>query len=281
MSLPTPYRWRPAPAIWVSVAVQAAALACLVVAPRLWPWVLAVVAANHGLLGLAGMWPRGGLIGANLARLPAARAAGQVVLTFDDGPHPEVTPAVLDLLDRFGASASFFCVGHRVAAHPALARDILRRGHSLENHTQTHPPGFACFGPWRLRRELAATQRELVAVGATPRWFRAPMGLRTPLLDPVLARLGLRYVAWSRRGHDTISGDAAGVLRRLTRGLREGDILLLHDGYFARTRDGQPVVLAVLPKLLEALRQQGLQAVSLPVALGQDAPAAPIRLAAE
>jgi hypothetical protein len=83
------------------------------------------------------------------------------------------------------------------------------------------------------------------------------------LLDPVLSRLDLRLVSWTRRGFDTVNGDADSVCRRLTHRLRGGEILLLHDGHAARTRSGSPVILEVLPRLLAALALAGLKPVTL------------------
>lgn len=102
--------------------------------------------------------------------------------------------------------------------------------------------------------------------------FRAPAGLRSPLLDPVLARLGLRLVAWTRRGFDTRSADPATVSRRLMTGLQAGDILLLHDGSSARSPAGVPVIVAVLPALLEAVAAAGLRLVTLADALQCEKP---------
>jgi peptidoglycan/xylan/chitin deacetylase (PgdA/CDA1 family) len=112
-------------------------------------------------------------------------------------------------------------------------------------------------------------QQVLAAIaGRPPSFFRAPVGLRSPLLDPVLAGSGLRYVSWTRRGLDGVSRDPALVLQRLTRDLAAGDVLLLHDSGRKLTRDGEPVVLAVLPALLERLAAAGLRSVSLPAACG-------------
>ena len=125
--------WRPAPAIALSLLLHAAGVAALVLQPRLWPWVLGGLVANHLLLSASVLWPRGRILGPNLVRLPAAAAArNEVSLNFDDGPDPEVTPRVLDLLDRHQAKASFFCIGEKAAAHPDLVREIARRGHSVE-----------------------------------------------------------------------------------------------------------------------------------------------------
>ncbi|HYS77092.1 MAG TPA: polysaccharide deacetylase family protein [Burkholderiales bacterium] len=250
-------RWRPAPAIHVSVFLHAAAAVWLAAHPPAWPWALGVLGANHVALFLAVLWPRGQLLGPNLVRLPApAVRRREIALTFDDGPDPEVTPRVLELLDRFRAKASFFCIGEKAAAYPELVKEIARRGHSVENHSYHHHQAFAFFGISRLRREVDAAQATVAAItGRPPVFFRAPAGFRSPLLDPVLAPRGLRYVSWTRRGFDAVSGDPNRILRQLTRGLSAGDVLLLHDR--------APVVLAVLPALLGQISAQGLKAVSL------------------
>jgi len=261
--------WSPTLAVRLSIALHALAGLGLLVQPSAWPWLLGAIAANHLFLGVVGMWPRSRLLGPNLTRLPASRSArGVVALSFDDGPDPDVTPRIMTLLEQHGATASFFCIGKRAEAWPEIVRDVARRGHSVENHTQRHPYAFACFGLRAMRREIDAAQITLARIsGSTPRFFRAPAGLRSPLLDPVLSRSGLRLTAWSRRGHDCVRRDPEAVLRQITSRLRDGDIVLLHDGSCARTRDGTPVVLAVLPRLLEHLQARGLRALSLPHAL--------------
>jgi peptidoglycan-N-acetylglucosamine deacetylase len=263
------YPWRPTPVVRLSMLLHAAAAVSVAAAPASWPWALGAVLGNHLFLTLAVFWPRASLLGANLARLPAQAAArGEVCITFDDGPDPEVTPQVLDLLDRHQAKASFFCVGERTLAHPDIVREIARRGHSIENHSQRHSYVFAFYGLLRFKRELEEAQAVIAGVaGRAPRYFRAPMGLRSPLLDPVLARCGLRYVSWTRRGFDSVHRDPRSVLRRLARSLAAGDILLLHDSRSARADDGTPVVLMVLPELLALIKSKGLKPVSLTRAL--------------
>ncbi len=260
-----PRRWDPAPAIRFTAFFHVGSVAALAAVPELWPPIVAGLAANHAVLFTASLLPRSQLIGRNLVRLPEAAARrGEVAITFDDGPDPEVTPRVLDLLDARGATASFFCVGERAAAAPGLVREIVRRGHSVENHSLRHSTGFGWYGPWRLRRELEGAQRALTeTAGVAPRFFRAPFGTRNPLLDPALARLGLTLASWTRRGYDTVDADAARVLHRLVEGLGGGDVLLLHDGVTVRQRRGVPTVLAVLPRLLEQLADRGLKPVSL------------------
>lgn len=246
-----------------SIGLHAAAAAAALAVPQAWPWALGGVALNHAVLAGAGMWPRSTLLGPNLRRL-AAGCRAEVALTFDDGPDPAVTPRVLDLLDRHGARASFFCIGTAARAHPHLVREIVRRGHAVENHTDRHLNRFAALPPGGLRREIAAAQATLTALAGTPPgFFRAPMGLRSPLLQPVLAELGLGLVSWTRRALDGLRGDPAAAGARLRRDLAAGDVLLLHDGRAARTPDGHPVVLAVLPDLLAALAARGLRSVTL------------------
>lgn len=264
------YPWRPAPLVWFSMLVLATCAATAAAQPALWPWALGAVAGNLLLLTAAVFWPRGRLLGANVVRLPAAAAVRkEVCLTFDDGPDAEVTPQVLDLLDRHQAKASFFCVGEKAAAHPDIVREIVRRGHSVENHSLRHSHAFAFYGMHRLRREVQSAQAVIGQITRqVPAFFRAPMGLRSPLLDPVLARCGLRYVSWTRRGLDTVDRNPQRVLRRLAGALAAGDILLLHDCGSSRTSDDDtPMVLAVLPALLQRIKARGLTSVTLPVAL--------------
>ena len=255
-------------AIQVSIVIHVLAL-LLLLHWRFWPLSLAMLAVNHLVLATAGLWPRSTLLGPNQRRLSGrAAAAGQVALTIDDGPDPLVTPQVLDLLDRFDCKATFFCIGERVTAHADLARDIARRGHQLENHTQHHPGSFSLMGPRGMRREIAQAQATIATVaGERPRYFRAPAGLRNPFLEPVLRTENLQLVSWTRRGFDTVTSDPVLVLARLTRNLRAGDILLLHDGHAARTADGSAVILKVLPGLLAAVAGARLAPVTLSGAL--------------
>lgn len=258
--------WQPGIAIRISFGIHLACVAAVLMRFEWWPWSLAVFVANHLVLALIGMWPRSQALGANMLRLPdAAIRRGEIALTFDDGPDPEITPKVLDLLDRHQAKASFFCVGEKVAAHPQVVREIVKRGHSVENHSLRHSGLFGFLFLRSLRAELGAAQDAIAAAsGRPPAFFRSPMGIRNPFLDPVIAQLGLTYISWTRRGFDTVARNPEAVLRRLTRGLAAGDILLLHD---RRTGPADPAVLEVLPALLQNIAAAGLKPVSLPMAM--------------
>jgi peptidoglycan/xylan/chitin deacetylase (PgdA/CDA1 family) len=256
--------------VGASVPLHAGALLTMAVVPHAWPWALGAIGVNQTALTLCGLRPRDRLLGPNMSRLPEAAAQrGEIALTFDDGPDPAVTPAVLDLLDRVSARASFFCVGRRAARYPDLVREIARRGHRVENHTYSHPYAFAFYAGAALSGEIARTQHLLASItGRAPAFFRAPMGFRNPLMPGAMRRFGLRYTSWTRRGHDAVDGDPKAVLRRLTRGLSAGDVLLLHDAGTARTRYGRPVVLEVLPALLDRIAERRLRAVSLTAEAG-------------
>ena len=262
-------RWQPTLLIRASIALHLLALIGVIAEPGQWRWALGAVLANHALLILVGLWPRSHWLGPNWTRLPAAATArNEIALTIDDGPDPSVTPQVLDILDRYAAQATFFCIGEKAARYPDLCREIVRRGHAVENHSQHHRHDFALLGRSGLMRELQAAQDTLTTItGQRPLFFRAPAGLRNVLLDPVLVRLGLRLASWSARGFDTRTGDVERVKNRLLRGLRAGAILLLHDGSAARTLDGVPVILEVLPAVLAAARAADLRPVTLRLAL--------------
>ena len=257
-------RWSPPFLVRLSLVVHVVAAVSLAVHPEAWAWPFGALVANHLVLGAATLWPRGSWLGPNLVRLPATAARrGEMCLSFDDGPDAVLTPLVLELLDRYQAKASFFCIGEKAEALPGLVREIARRGHSVENHSYRHRIAFALFGVSRLRREVETAQAVVTAItGRPPLFFRAPAGFRSPLLDPVLASRALRYVSWTRRGFDAVSRNPQRILRLLTSGLAAGDLLLLHDN--------TAVVLDVLPSLLEQIAARGLRSVSLATACGED-----------
>ena len=265
--LPPPllHRLLPSPLMKASALLHAGVPGLLLAAPRAWPWIAGAVIADHLALAGSGLTPRCSWLGPNVRRLPPRAAAhGSIALTIDDGPDPEVTPRVLERLAERGAPATFFCIGERVARFSDLAGEIARRGHAVENHSQRHLRRFSLLPAGAIAREIAEAQETIARVcGSPPQFFRAPAGLRNPLLEPQLARLGLKLASWTRRGFDSVSRDPPAVLARLTRGLAGGDILLLHDGNAARTAGGSPVILEVLPRLLDALSEAELTPVTL------------------
>jgi len=219
--------------------LHAAAAGGALLYPPAWAVAAGAVLANHLVLAGAGLRPRSRLLGPNWTGLTAAtRARGEIAITLDDGPNPEVTPEVLDILDDFDARASFFVVGRRLQHHMDLRREILRRGHALENPSHGHRSDFALLGPTGLRREIQDAQQAIAAAGGEARYFRAPAGVRNPLLEGQLRRQGLELVSWTRRGFNTAGRKGDRVHPRLTRELDAGDIVMLHDGHGGRTGGG-------------------------------------------
>ena len=163
---------------------------------------LAIIGGGAAVLvsfvALGALWPQSRLYCPVLTRLPTTQRA--VWLTIDDGPSDQ-TLAMLDLLDAHGAKATFFVVGERAAARPALVYEIVRRGHSLGNHSATHPARwFWALGPKRMREEIERTQAILEGItGTRPRWFRAVIGMSNPFVANALKREGLTRVAWNAR----------------------------------------------------------------------------------
>jgi peptidoglycan/xylan/chitin deacetylase (PgdA/CDA1 family) len=185
----------------------------------------------------------------------------EVWLTIDDGPDPATTPRVLDLLESHGARATFFVIGERAQCHPALVREIVRRGHAVANHTHTHPLVWFWFtGPRRTAREIDTCAAALRSAGVEPaRWFRPPAGIKNVFLFRLLTGRRLALIGWSARGRETTSRNITAPLARLKRGVRPGAILLTHE---AGTADS--VRFPVLAHLLAHLHAEGYTCVLPP-----------------
>jgi peptidoglycan/xylan/chitin deacetylase (PgdA/CDA1 family) len=196
--------------------------------------------------------PRCALFGRMIKQLP--QAGNQVLLTIDDGPHPQHTPALLDILDQHGIKALFFLVGERAAQHPQLVREIVARGHEIGNHTQTHPAGtFWMLRPARLWREIAGCQETLTALcpDHPPRFFRPPAGHHNLFTALIAHALGLRMMLWSARGFDGVLTDVPAITQRIARRLTSGAIVLIHEG--------TPVAVEVAQAVTSLLASSGLQ----------------------
>jgi len=157
----------------------------------------------------------------------------EVWLTIDDGPSPEHTTKILDLLERFNARATFFVIGTRAEKYPHLITEILSRGHEIANHTFTHPSAmFWAAGPSRVAAEIDLCAELLRSGPDRPaRFFRAPAGLKNLFVHPELQRRKMALVGWSARGFDTVRRDPANVAKGILRTAKPGGILLLHEGH--------------------------------------------------
>jgi len=200
--------------------------------------------------------------------------AGAVALTFDDGPDPVDTPRLLDLLREKGVKATFFVVGKRAEKYPEIVRRASEEGHLIANHTWSHPNLFCFLTPRRLRAEIErGTESVRSCCGLQPRYFRSPVGLRHPLLDPYLRQTKLEFISWRVRSYDTVIGNSATLARRILKKVVGGDIILLHD----RLPSGADVMLEALPGVIDALRDRGFRFVL--VGTGEGSPTASFRSA--
>src|SRR5438034_247475 len=180
-------------------------------------------------------------------------------LTFDDGPNPSATEAILDMLSARDVPAAFFLVGEHVRRHPALARRIAEAGHELGNHTQHHVK-LHLRGPHRIRAELATAHQTIAdATGRAPRVFRAPHGYRNPFVASVVRDLGYRLFGWTFGVWDSDRPGAEEIRRRVRRKLSPGAIILLHDGDGYDPAGDRTQTAAALSGIIEDARTAGYE----------------------
>jgi peptidoglycan/xylan/chitin deacetylase (PgdA/CDA1 family) len=203
-----------------------------------------------------------------LSQGPSARP--EIALTFDDGPHPEWTPRVLDALDRIDAKATFFVVGRLASLHAAIVRDARDRGHEIGTHLYSHDRRTV-FDDRAFTDELTRSRGELESLLGEPlSWLRFPYGERGRQ-DPRAIRRdhGLTAVHWTYSVHDGKLHEASAVVERFRAGLRQGAIVLLHDALADEKTLTAPyvaargVTIAALPAVGRALGDRGLRSVTL------------------
>ena len=194
------------------------------------PWAVGAALLFHGGFAYAVTHPQCDWFGPLVTRF--ATDAREVWLTIDDGPAGDASVRLGDELARRSVRATFFVKGASLAREPHVASRWLAAGHTLANHTQTHPAHTFPFLPHRrLRAEIVACNAALRAAGvAETRWFRAPVGLKNVRLHRELAALGMRLIAWNVRGHDGVRCTPEEVVRRVTAQAQPGAIVLLHEG---------------------------------------------------
>ncbi|MGJ8672632.1 polysaccharide deacetylase family protein [Rubritalea sp.] len=186
----------------------------------------------HGLVVAPLLWgtlnPNSRLFGAIQTRT----GSKDLWLTLDDGPDPVSTPVILKLLEEYGVKATFFVIGEKVEKHPDLLQAIYESGHSIGNHTWSHPQeSFWCKGPVRTFREIVSCQRSIRSIlGVEPIFFRAPVGHSNVFVHAVLRRANMRLMGWSSRGFDGVTHNVSDVAKRITGTMEPGAIVLLHEG---------------------------------------------------
>jgi peptidoglycan/xylan/chitin deacetylase (PgdA/CDA1 family) len=178
----------------------------------------------------------------------------EIALTFDDGPHTCLTPAVLDILKVHEVKAAFFLIGRLAAESPAIVSRIDAEGHVLGNHSFSHHYFFDLFPARKMQDELKQTAEAIEEVtGRKIRWFRPPYGVTNPMLASAVRRSGYISIGWSLKSRDTVLTDSREVTDRILERVRPGDVLLFHD-----SRSVTPVV---LKELIPALKKKGFTIV--------------------
>lgn len=207
------------------------------------------------------LWPQCGMYGDARARGKAG--ARNVALTFDDGPHPVTTRAVLEILAAYDVRATFFVLGHKVEAHPDVVREIRAAGHALGVHGFQHDHLFSLRSSRYALAQIERAQRAIAdACGVTPNLFRPPIGFASHLTFRGAERAAVQIIAWSVRSLDGLrSARPERVAERVIRNLEDGAIVLLHDA--AERDDFTPASIAALPAILEALRERAYHAVTV------------------
>ena len=246
------------------------------------PWLIGVpgtIAAAAGVVAYGGVYPRAQLFGSTVCRTNSAR---KLAITFDDGPNPAITPRLLDLLAKYNAPATFFLIGRYLRECPDLAREIAARGHVIGNHTESHP-NLMWKRSTEIRVELRLTHSAIKSViGAPPKWFRPPFGLRNPWLAGEARELNMRVVMWTLLPGDWrapsgewLIGRMQPIADRAKRALQRasssgkgvdtgtGEIICLHDGGHREQNANRTATLAALEHWLPRWRDLGLEFVTI------------------
>jgi len=192
------------------------------------------------------------------------RNGNRVALTFDDGPDPQTTPGVLDLLGEAGAHATFFTIGRYLERHTAIGARIVAERHELGNHSWRHAYWHNFYGTGTYAADLArntAIIRQLTGTTQEP-LYRPPIGLKSPALARVAHARDLRIVAWSVHSRDTLIRDPQRIAERVLAQIQPGDIVLMHDGHDLEGHHRRCVIQA-LPLILHGLKDRGLQSVTV------------------
>ncbi len=179
-----------------------------------------------------------------------------VSITFDDGPNGKITPKVLELLNKYRAKATFFCIGKHIEEHPQIVRDIIANKHSIGNHTYSHSKSFGFFGYEKVKGELQKTKslvKELT--GLEMNLYRPAFGVTNPQIEKTVKQLELKSIGWSIRSLDTTPRSEEMIFKRITSKLSNGDIILLHDT--------SEKTVNVLERLLVFLQEKNLESVTV------------------
>ena len=187
-----------------------------------------------------------------------------IAITFDDGPIQGNTETILEILKSYNVAAAFFCIGNRVMENPSLTKRIHEAGHLVGNHSYWHKATFDLQSASKIAKELSDTDEAISKViGLKPNFFRPPYGVTNPMVAKAVRMGGYKTIGWSVRSFDTVIKDGTVLLNRITKSLKGGDVILLHD--YSNT------TLAILPALLDHITKLGLKIVRIDALLNEKA----------
>lgn len=183
-----------------------------------------------------------------------------IILTFDDGPDPETTPMILDLLKKENLKATFFVIGMKAVKNPELLDRMILEGHTVGNHSFSHHKAIAFFSHGKLEEDLSKCSRVIREItGHNPVFFRPPFGVTNPKFGRIVNRLGMKSIGWTVRSFDTIKTDSKVLAAKICRKTKPGSILLFHD-----TRK---VTVEALPEMLAHFKKNNLAVIPIHQAL--------------
>tara|TARA_B110000014_G_C19919417_1_gene475649 strand:+ start:4 stop:780 length:777 start_codon:yes stop_codon:yes gene_type:complete len=179
-----------------------------------------------------------------------------IAITFDDGPHPEFTPKILELLKKHNAKATFFCIGKHIEAYPNVFNEIIKQGHTVGNHTYSHDNSFGFFKTEKVIEELQKTNTIAKNItGLTMQLYRPAFGVTNPRIKKALNATQFQSIGWNIRSLDTTSRTPKRIFNRTTKNLSKGDVILLHDTSLK--------TITILEQLLLFLQQQKMESVTI------------------
>lgn len=179
----------------------------------------------------------------------------KIAITFDDGPHTEVTPKLIELLDTHNVKATFFCIGKNASANPQIVAKLFHKGHLIGNHSYEHFKFFDLLSSGNMRKEILETNKVLTSIiGKSPLLFRPPYGVTNPMLRRAINKTNMVSVGWSLRSFDTVK-NPKDVIAKLVANTKRGDIVLFHDT--------NPNILPIVEEYLLWLKEKDFKIVSL------------------